>query len=54
MDVVCVPEDNAFPEDPGLKGPFTCLNRLRYRIALGRLGPSEPGCPAGRGPAGAA
>ncbi|MDD9834367.1 acyl-CoA dehydrogenase, partial [Escherichia coli] len=26
MDNVFVPEENAFPEIRGLKGPFTCLN----------------------------
>jgi Acyl-CoA dehydrogenases len=26
MDDVFVPEENAFPEVQGLKGPFTCLN----------------------------
>ncbi len=29
MDDVFVPEENAFPEVRGLKGPFTCLNSAR-------------------------
>lgn len=36
MDNVFVPEENAFPEIRGLKGPFTCLNSARYGIAWGR------------------
>jgi len=38
MDGVFVPEENAFPEVQGLKGPFTCLNSARYGIAWGALG----------------
>ena len=41
MDKVFVPEDNAFPEVQGLKGPFTCLNSARYGIAWGALGAAE-------------
>lgn len=41
MDQVFVPEDNAFPEVRGLKGPFTCLNSARYGIAWGALGAAE-------------
>ena len=41
MDNVFVPEDNAFPEIRGLKGPFTCLNSARYGIAWGVLGAAE-------------
>jgi len=41
MDAVFVPEDNAFPEVRGLKGPFTCLNSARYGIAWGALGAAE-------------
>ncbi|EGI75770.1 acyl-CoA dehydrogenase [Hylemonella gracilis] len=41
MDDVFVPEDNAFPEVRGLKGPFTCLNSARYGIAWGALGAAE-------------
>ena len=39
-DVFC-PEENAFPEVQGLKGPFTCLNSARYGIAWGALGAAE-------------
>ncbi|HUH59557.1 MAG TPA: acyl-CoA dehydrogenase [Candidimonas sp.] len=41
LDDVFVPEDNAFPEVRGLKGPFTCLNSARYGIAWGALGAAE-------------
>ncbi|MBL8447013.1 MAG: acyl-CoA dehydrogenase [Zoogloeaceae bacterium] len=41
MDDVFVPEENAFPEVAGLKGPFTCLNSARYGIAWGALGAAE-------------
>jgi glutaryl-CoA dehydrogenase len=41
MDRVFVPEENAFPEVRGLKGPFTCLNSARYGIAWGALGAAE-------------
>ena len=41
MDGVFVPEENAFPEVTGLKGPFTCLNSARYGIAWGALGAAE-------------
>ena len=41
MDAVFVPEENAFPEVQGLKGPFTCLNSARYGIAWGALGAAE-------------
>ena len=41
MDRVFVPEENAFPEVQGLKGPFTCLNSARYGIAWGALGAAE-------------
>ena len=41
MDEVFVPEENAFPEIRGLKGPFTCLNSARYGIAWGALGAAE-------------
>jgi glutaryl-CoA dehydrogenase len=40
-DGVFVPEENAFPEVRGLKGPFTCLNSARYGIAWGALGAAE-------------
>ena len=38
MDDVFVPEENAFPDIRGLKGPFTCLNSARYGISWGALG----------------
>jgi glutaryl-CoA dehydrogenase len=41
MDNVFLPEENAFPEVRGLKGPFTCLNSARYGIAWGALGAAE-------------
>jgi glutaryl-CoA dehydrogenase len=41
MDEVLCPEENAFPEVRGLKGPFTCLNSARYGIAWGALGAAE-------------
>ena len=41
MDKVFVPEENAFPEVRGLKGPFTCLDSARYGIAWGALGAAE-------------
>ena len=41
MGDVFVPEENAFPEVRGLKGPFTCLNSARYGIAWGALGAAE-------------
>jgi len=41
MENVFCPEENAFPEIKGLKGPFTCLNSARYGIAWGALGAAE-------------
>ena len=41
MENVFCPEENAFPEVRGLKGPFTCLNSARYGIAWGALGAAE-------------
>ena len=41
MDNVFCPEENAFPDIRGLKGPFTCLNSARYGIAWGALGAAE-------------
>ena len=41
MEDVFVPEENAFPEVQGLKGPFTCLNSARYGIAWGAMGAAE-------------
>jgi glutaryl-CoA dehydrogenase len=41
MENVFCPDENAFPEVRGLKGPFTCLNSARYGIAWGALGAAE-------------
>ncbi len=41
MDEVFCPDENAFPEVRGLRGPFTCLNSARYGIAWGALGAAE-------------
>mgnify|MGYP005812302083 CR=1 FL=1 len=41
LDEVHCPEENAFPDVHGLKGPFTCLNSARYGIAWGALGAAE-------------
>jgi len=41
MDSVFCPEENAFAEVRGLKGPFTCLNSARFGIAWGALGAAE-------------
>ena len=41
MDGVFVPEENAFPDVCGLRGPFTCLNSARYGISWGALGAAE-------------
>jgi glutaryl-CoA dehydrogenase len=41
MDNAFCPEEHAFPEVRGLKGPFTCLNSARYGIAWGALGAAE-------------
>lgn len=41
MDDVFVPEENAFPDIRGLKGPFMCLNNARYGIAWGAMGAAE-------------
>ncbi|MCU7840930.1 MAG: acyl-CoA dehydrogenase [Candidatus Thiodiazotropha sp. (ex Lucinoma borealis)] len=41
MDDVFVPDENAFPDIGGLKGPFGCLNRARYGIAWGTMGAAE-------------
>ena len=41
MNEVFCPEENAFPQVRGLKGPFTCLNSARYGIAWGALGAAE-------------
>jgi len=41
MDGAFCPQENAFPEVRGLKGPFTCLDSARYGIAWGALGAAE-------------
>jgi glutaryl-CoA dehydrogenase len=41
MDGVFCPEENAFPDVRGLKGPFTCLNSARFGIAWGAMGAAE-------------
>jgi glutaryl-CoA dehydrogenase len=41
MDNVFCPEENAFPEVRGLKGPFTCLNSARFGICWGAMGAAE-------------
>jgi len=41
LDEVFCPEENAFPDVRGLKGPFTCLNSARFGIAWGALGAAE-------------
>jgi glutaryl-CoA dehydrogenase len=41
MDDVFCPEENAFPDVRGLKGPFTCLNSARFGISWGALGAAE-------------
>lgn len=38
---VFVPDENAFPDIEGLKGPFTCLNSARYGIVWGAVGAAE-------------
>ena len=41
MDGAFCPDEHAFPEVRGLKGPFTCLNSARYGIGWGALGAAE-------------
>ena len=41
MDSVFCPDENAFPDVRGLKGPFTCLNSARYGICWGAMGAAE-------------
>jgi glutaryl-CoA dehydrogenase len=41
MDGVFCPDENAFPDIRGLKGPFTCLNSARFGICWGALGAAE-------------
>ena len=39
MDDVAVPDEALLPGVEGLKGPFGCLNRARYGISWGVMGP---------------
>ena len=41
MDEMFCPEENAFPDVRGLKGPFTCLDSARYGISWGVMGAAE-------------
>jgi glutaryl-CoA dehydrogenase len=41
MDGVAVPESSLLPNVSGLKGPFGCLTRARFGIALGVMGAAE-------------
>jgi glutaryl-CoA dehydrogenase len=41
MDGVFCPDENAFPDVRGLKGPFTCLDSARYGICWGAVGAAE-------------
>ncbi len=41
MQDVFVPEENAFSDVKGLRGPFSCLNNARYGISWGALGAAE-------------
>lgn len=41
MEAVFVPEENAFADVRGLKGPFTCLDSARFGIAWGAMGAAE-------------
>jgi glutaryl-CoA dehydrogenase len=41
MDDVVVPESSLLPNVSGLKGPFGCLTRARFGIALGVMGAAE-------------
>lgn len=41
MDGVAVPESSLLPNASGLKGPFGCLTRARFGIALGVMGAAE-------------
>ncbi len=41
FDDVFVPDENAFPDIRGLKGPFMCLNNARYGISWGAVGAAE-------------
>ncbi len=41
MDGVVVPESSLLPNVSGLRGPFGCLTRARYGIAMGAMGAAE-------------
>src|SRR3981189_3573491 len=41
MDGVVVPQECLLPNVTGLKGPFGCLTRARYGIAMGVMGAAE-------------
>jgi glutaryl-CoA dehydrogenase len=41
MDGAFCPDENAFPDVRGLKGPFTCLDSARYGICWGAIGAAE-------------
>ena len=41
MEDVFVPDENAFPDIEGLRGPFECLNSARFGIVFGALGAAE-------------
>jgi glutaryl-CoA dehydrogenase len=41
MDNVFCPDESAFPDVRGLKGPFTCLDSARYGICWGAIGAAE-------------
>ncbi|NLS09583.1 acyl-CoA dehydrogenase [Nesterenkonia sp. MY13] len=38
MEEVRLPADAILPENPGLRGPFSCLSEARYGIAWGAMG----------------
>lgn len=38
LESVRLPADSILPENPGLRGPFSCLNEARYGIVWGALG----------------
>ena len=41
MDGVFCPDENAFPDVRGLKGPFTCLEQRALRNRWGAIGAAE-------------
>ena len=41
MEDVFVPDENAFPDVEGLRGPFECLDGARFGIVFGALGAAE-------------